>query len=367
MEIGNNTTVPISNSTPFGIINAPSFNLGLVIVLGLLIPLTIIGNLLVCIAFLKYQKVRTATNCFLFSLALSDLAVGFVLIPLWIAFIATAGFRDLPKSFHDGWSVLDITCSVTSMANLAGVSIERWYGVCHPFRHMSMSVNYAILTSFASWVYALAVGSLYLFNDENKNLWVFTTITCLGLCVPFVIMTTSYCAIARKIREKAMGHSQQSGKECKTIRTLVILSAVFILCWLPFAVGSLLANYCNQCALYVLERPALHIFPKALHYANSFVNPVLYSLFCPSFKSAFSHMFCSSRRRPNGKRRRSTLLTTDHSSSEKHMSRILSPNNSVREKRKSNFNGTQRDSVAHEHFLLQDKGNIGIHTRKPAV
>lgn len=364
MESANNTTTPVSNSTPFGLINAPSFNVGLVIVLSLLMPLIIIGNSLVCIAFLKYQKVRTATNCFLFSLALSDLVVGFVLIPLWIAFFATDGFHDLPKSFHAGWSVLDITCSVASMANLAGVSIERWYGVCYPFRHKSMSVNYAILTSLASWVYALAVGSLYLFNDENNNPWVFTAITCLGLCVPFVIMTISYSAIARKIKQKTMGHFQQSGKECKTIRTLVMLSAIFILCWLPIAIGSLVVNYCDQCALYVLERPALLIFPKALHYANSFMNPVLYSLFSPSFKSAFSHMFYGSRRRPSGKRRRSTLLTSDQGSSGNHMTRILS--NSVREKRKSNISDTQRDSLVNEHFLL-DRKNTTVHTEGRAI
>ena len=91
MESRNNTSVPFSNSTPSGMVrNAPAFNLGLVIVLSMLI--TIIGNSLVCIAFLKYQKVRTTTNCFLFSLALSDLVVGYLLIPLWIAYIATGGF-----------------------------------------------------------------------------------------------------------------------------------------------------------------------------------------------------------------------------------------------------------------------------------
>ena len=93
MESRNNTSVPFSNSTPSGMVrNAPAFNLGLVIVLSVLIPITIIGNSLVCLAFLKYQKVRTTTNCFLFSLALSDLVVGYLLIPLWIAYIATGGF-----------------------------------------------------------------------------------------------------------------------------------------------------------------------------------------------------------------------------------------------------------------------------------
>ncbi len=346
MESRNNTSMS-NNSTPFGSVNAPAFNAPTVVVLSALIPLTIIGNSLVCFAFLKYPKVRTATNCFLFSLALSDLAVGFILIPLWIANIATGGFHELPKGFRDGCYVLDITCSVASMANLASVSIERWYGVCYPFRHISMSINYAILTSIASWVYALGVASLSLFNDQ-KNSWVIPTITCLGLFLPFLIMITSYCAIARKIKRRTLELSQQSKRECKTIRTLVLLSTIFILCWLPFAIGSLVINYCNRCILYILERPALQLFPKTLHYANSCVNPVLYSLFSPSFKSAFKQMFSGSRQRQNELRRRSTLITDQgplgcHTRKKSNGSIMLS----FKEKRKSNCS----DMLVNEKFL----------------
>ncbi|XP_028390860.1 probable G-protein coupled receptor No9 [Dendronephthya gigantea] len=314
MESKTNTSILMSNSTPYGLVNPPPFNLGLVIVLGALIPLTVVGNFLVCFAFVRYQKVRTATNCFLVSLAASDLAVGLLLIPLWIAFIVTGGFQEMPKSFHDGWYVLDITCSVASMANLAGVSVERWYGVCYPFRHISMSKNCAIITSIASWVYGLGIGSLYLFYDP-QNPWAITAITCLGLCLPIVIMTIAYCAIARKIRRKTLRTARQSGIESKTIRTLVLLSTIFVLCWLPFVVGSLLVNYCKPCMFYVLKRPALHIFPKVLHYANSCVNPVLYSLFSPSFKSAFRQIFNGSHRSSNGTQRRSMLLSDRSGSS----------------------------------------------------
>lgn len=308
MDGKNNSNIITSNSTPLDLVNAPSFNLGLVIVLGALIPFTVAGNFLVCFAFVRYRKVRTATNCFLVSLAVSDLAVGLLLIPLWIAFISTGGFQEMPKGFHDGWYVLDITCSVASMANLAGVSIERWYGVCYPFRHMSLNKNCAALTSIASWIYGLGIGSIHLFYDP-LNPWAITAITCLGVCLPIVIMTISYCAIARKIRQKTLRTARQSGVESKTIRTLVLLSTIFVLCWLPFVVGSLLVNYCVPCMFYVLKRPALHIFLKFLHYANSCVNPVVYSLFSPSFKSAFRQIFDGSRRCRNGTQRRSTLLS----------------------------------------------------------
>ena len=355
MESRNNTSVPSSNSTPYGMVrNAPEFNLGLVIVLSLLIPITIIGNSLVCLAFLKYQKVRTTTNCFLFSLALSDLAVGFLLIPLWIAYVTTESFQHLPKSFLDGYYMFDITCSVASIANLAGVSIERWYGICYPFRHMSMSMKYAIISSMASWIYALGVASISLF-PARTNSWVIPTTTSLGLFLPFIIMTTSYCAIARKIKQKAFEPSQQFKKQCKTIRTLVLLSMIFIVCWLPLAIGSLVVNYCGHCFLYVRKNSTIHIFPKVLHYANSCVNPILYSLFSPSFKSAFRQMFYGKRRRANGTRRRSTLIT-DPGASTCAMKRRTNGSIvlSIRDKRRSCSGDTPRGSLLNEK-ILQDR------------
>lgn len=304
MERRNNSTIP-PLSRP---VNAPALDLGLVVPLGLLIPFIIIGNAFVCFAFLKFPKLRTATNCFLFSLALADLAVGLVLIPLWIAYIATRGFEELPEWFRTVYYLLDITCSVASMANLTGVSLERCYGVCCPLRHMSMSIKYAVLTSIASWAYALGVASISLFDDE-KHAWVITTMTCLGFLLPFVIMTGSYGAILHTLRQKSLQSSQQLGKNSKTICTLLTVSVIFILCWLPFAVGSLVINYCHQCAIYVLSQPKLHIFPKLLHYSNSCVNPVLYSLFTPSFKAAFKQIIYGPQRRRTGMQRRSTLLT----------------------------------------------------------
>ena len=273
-----NTTQPLSHK----------YSLTLVVILSALIPLTLFGNALVCVAFVKYKRLRNATNCFLFSLALSDLAVGLVLIPCWIAYTVT-GFPGIPRSLDIAWMLLDITCSTASMSNLASVSIERWYGVSYPFRHMALDTSKATLMACFSWLYALATSLFFL---ARPRAWAVSVTTVLGVCLPFVVVVVSYVGIAAKIRGPKMTRGdEQAGRERKTIRTLVIVTAVFLVCWFPFVIGSLLVNYCEACAHYVNQRPVLMNFPKALHYSSSCVNPFLYALLSPSFKSAFKQLF----------------------------------------------------------------------------
>lgn len=295
MTTRNNLTLPLVNLTLHQSPNAdPSYNLPLIIILGTLIPLTFFGNSLVCFAFIRIQRLQNATNCFLFNLAISDLAVGLILIPFWISY-NVIGFAGISPTFMKLWTILDITCSVASMANLASVSIERWYGIYYPLRHISMSASNALPFICCSWLYGLVTGLLSLVEGDWENIYL--VITVLGLCLPFVVMTICYLGIARKIKQKTLSGNPRSGKECKTIRTLILVSIVFLICWLPFIIGSLIINYCTACALYVRKTPALHISLKVLHYSNSCINPLLYALLSPSFKSAYQQLLGGTRRR----------------------------------------------------------------------
>ena len=49
--------------------------------------LTVAGNVLVLLAFKKNKKLRTVTNYFLVSLAVSDLLIGLVSMPLYSIYI----------------------------------------------------------------------------------------------------------------------------------------------------------------------------------------------------------------------------------------------------------------------------------------
>ena len=57
------------------------------VILALLIATILIGNSLVCLAFKAVsRRLKTITNSFVISLAMSDILVGAFSLPLWVAF-----------------------------------------------------------------------------------------------------------------------------------------------------------------------------------------------------------------------------------------------------------------------------------------
>ena len=72
-------------------------------------------------------------------------------------------------------------------------------------------------------------------------------------------------------------------RERKAARTLAIITGVYIVCWLPFFIIALLNPFLRPDAI-----PAL-IFSIAiwLGYANSLLNPIIYTVFSPDFRAAF--------------------------------------------------------------------------------
>ncbi|KAK2147925.1 hypothetical protein LSH36_528g01045 [Paralvinella palmiformis] len=84
---------------------------------------------------------------------------------------------------------------------------------------------------------------------------------------------------AKKTREKL-----EQKRERKAARTLAIITGSFITCWLPFFILALVRPFCGQRCVYPL---ALTSIIGWLGYFNSLLNPIIYTIFNPDFRSAF--------------------------------------------------------------------------------
>lgn len=96
-----------------------------------------------------------------------------------------------------------------------------------------------------------------------------------------------------KKERKGARESAESKRERKAAKTLAIITGAFVFCWLPFFVFALVLSVCGDACLndYVMS------FFLWLGYLNSTLNPIIYTIFSPEFRSAFKRILFGRRRR----------------------------------------------------------------------
>lgn len=259
-----------------------------VILLTLLIILCIIGNSLVCIAFCCYRRLRVITHYYIFSLAISDLLVGLITMPIWLNYELTGWSDNIDEiTILNIMDFVDILTCVSSIVNLTCISIDRFFGIVKPLQHKTfVTEKTAILFICTAWIYSFIIAGLKMV-PTFMNYFLFCFVT--GYLVPVVVICGCYLFIFGTVKKHAKRRlSNQLSKERTLAKTIAIVITFFIVCWTPFFVVTLLYQYCAACTF--LDKPwfeYLHSVIKALHYLNSSCNPFIYGVFNTNFRSAY--------------------------------------------------------------------------------
>lgn len=117
------------------------FFLPITLVYLLIFLIGLSGNLLTCAVITKHKKMRTPTNLYLFSLAVSDLLVLLFGMPLEIYDL----WQNYPFPFGEGACYFKIflfeTVCFASILNVTALSVERYIAVVHPLKTRYVSTN----------------------------------------------------------------------------------------------------------------------------------------------------------------------------------------------------------------------------------
>lgn len=75
-------------------------------------------------------------------------------------------------------------------------------------------------------------------------------------------------------------------RERKALRTLLIITGIFIICWLPFFTFEIIMPFCGRWCESRIPTVILQM-ANWFGYSNSMLNPIIYTIFSPDFRRAF--------------------------------------------------------------------------------
>ncbi|XP_041472850.1 D(2) dopamine receptor-like [Lytechinus variegatus] len=122
------------------------------IFLPIIIFVGVFGNTLVCIAVIRIHKLRTVANSFVVSLAISDLAVCVIVLPLGLYEAINFGSWYLGDILCNTWLSLDIILSTASVWNLCAIAGDRYLAITKPIWYANRrSSKLAFIAIAAAW------------------------------------------------------------------------------------------------------------------------------------------------------------------------------------------------------------------------
>uniref|UniRef100_A0A1I8PZU1 G-protein coupled receptors family 1 profile domain-containing protein n=1 Tax=Stomoxys calcitrans TaxID=35570 RepID=A0A1I8PZU1_STOCA len=301
------------------------------IVYGVIFISGILGNVLICVVIVRHQSMHTATNYYLFSLAVSDLIFLIFGLPTevflyWHQYPYLFG---LP--FCKVRAYISEACTYVSVFTIVAFSVERYLAICHPLHLYAMSgfkraLRIIALLWLVSFVVALPFGMLseifYLHYPVDgakiedsavcimfppTDLYVFEISFVVFFFVPMIMIIYFYGRMGAKIRSRTTqqlgvqqgsmhreSRHQQSRKA--VIRMLAAVVLTFFICWLPFHIQRLFFVHGKSSKYYYEINEWLFSITGCAYYVSCTVNPILYNVMSHRYRVAFKDILCGKRK-----------------------------------------------------------------------
>ncbi|XP_075960843.1 trace amine-associated receptor 13c-like [Anarhichas minor] len=280
---------------------------GMLVLLSFISLLTTTLNLLVIISISHFRQLHSPTNLLILSLALSDLLVGLLLMPVEILLTEACWFLgDLMCALY---YVVNFIITSSSVGNMVLISIDRYLAICDPLRYNNrVTLDKTKICVCLCWIYSVLYNSLilmdFLRHPDSHN-------SCYGECVvvlnhitgsvdffftfigPITVIIVLYLRIfvvavsqAQVMRSHIAAVTKQSSvgvtakkSEMKAARTLGVVVVVFLICFCPYYAPSLTGEV-------IEDSSSSSTFVVWLLFFNSCLNPVIYAFFYPWFRKS---------------------------------------------------------------------------------
>ena len=174
---------------------------------ALLIPTCIAGNVLVLAAVWRNPSLRTPSIILLCSLAVSDLLVGFLALPLNIAVALTPLYRvSSYLRLSEARMFLHIQLCGVSLETMTAISVDRYLALHYHMRYPNMMTSrHATCVAATIWCKNFILSLLSIWKKTTIHL---VAVVLIALCL--FISSITYSAIYRIVRHhQHQMHAQQ--------------------------------------------------------------------------------------------------------------------------------------------------------------
>ncbi|KAI3367535.1 hypothetical protein L3Q82_026388 [Scortum barcoo] len=311
------------------------------------------GNVMTILVVSKYRDMRTTTNLYLCSMAVSDLFI-FLCMPLDLYRM----WRYRPWRFGDAlcklFQFVSESCTYSTILSITALSVERYLAICFPLRAKALVTKRRVraLILLLWTVSLLSAGPVFVMvgverdstGSPNASLQMNGTdfspetgdtreckmtqyavesglmgamvwLSSVFFFMPVFCLTVLYSLIGRRLWQRhrettinsRVAHREKSNRQ--TIKMLVVVVLAFVLCWLPFHVGrylqfrsrdapspllSVLSEYCSLVSV-------------VLFYLSAAINPILYNTMSWKYRGAAARLFGLTDSQPPRGRTASTM------------------------------------------------------------
>ena len=246
------------------------------------------GNLLTIFQFALNKKLRKKSFFLVINMAIADVLLGAVSLPLLVILLIGPAYQlwqiEVNTSLLIFFNLLDAIFALASLISAVFISCERFFAIYKPLKHRTLSRKAYRIVLFTAWTLAVCLAVVltplwYLVSSKHA----FATWMAFPLVFLFVVCGCNI-GIYRQYQHRKIAAFQQQNREHQSqrlTRTLLFVSAIAVLSWLPL----IIANFLIYVLKVSITRNLLFLLTiNIINYLNSLVNPIVYAWRIPEFR-----------------------------------------------------------------------------------
>lgn len=285
---------------------------------GILVIISIFANIFVCYVIAKNRHMHTVTNLFIANMAISDLLLTFINVPLNIA-----------RNLMSEWTLGSFLCHLLNFSlmvsvyvstfTLTAIALDRQRVLLYPL-HPRMTRKRGMFALAFIWLLSICFAfpfGIYTnvaemnmilhrpkrcrtsFPDPSNKWEQYLTIATILVqyFIPLIVITFTYGRIVHKLWIRThLGvvtenqRLMQIQAKRKSIKLLVAVVAVFAVCWMPLNLYHLLADFHPNARVFHPDTRTFFVC-HWIAISSSCINPFLYCWMNPAFSKVISKRF----------------------------------------------------------------------------